>query len=158
MRLSPGVGTILPRVVLSGGLRTDGCYFPAGTNIGVPHYALHHNETYFSDPFQYQPERWIMDGTKGITEEHIATAQSAFCPFSVGLRSCPGKYLAYSEVTVVLARLIWLFEIRLQEDKDVQAFSNADFLRVMRSRGERLSQSRFVSKHEGIFAQFKRRQ
>lgn len=35
MRLSPGVGGILPREVLSGGMKVDGEYFPPGTDVSV---------------------------------------------------------------------------------------------------------------------------
>ncbi|KAI6780213.1 Isotrichodermin C-15 hydroxylase-like protein [Emericellopsis cladophorae] len=117
MRLSPSVGGVLPREVLPGGARVDGHDIPAGTVVGVPHYTIHHNENYYPDPFSYNPERW-QPGAKSaqngalVTEDAVAVAQSAFCPFSVGPRGCIGKGLAYVEMSTTLARTIYLYDMR----------------------------------------------
>ncbi|KAJ5758550.1 hypothetical protein N7520_005706 [Penicillium odoratum] len=59
MRLSPPLGGILPREVLAGGLEVDGgrYYVPAGTDVGVPTYALHHTAEYWPEPYEFRPER-----------------------------------------------------------------------------------------------------
>lgn len=56
MRLSPAVGALLPREILEGGLIVDGEYFPAGVDIGVPIYSVHHHEAYYPEPFEFKPE------------------------------------------------------------------------------------------------------
>jgi cytochrome P450 len=91
MRLSPSVGGVLPRQVLPGGLEIDGEKFPEGTVVGVPTYAIHHNPEYWSQPFEYRPERWISESEPNVTAESVSLGQSAFCPFSVGPRGCIGK-------------------------------------------------------------------
>ena len=53
MRLSPPVGALLPREILTDGLTVDDRRFPEGIKIGVPHYALHHNELYYPDTFVF---------------------------------------------------------------------------------------------------------
>jgi len=81
---------------------------------------LHHHQEYFPDPWVYKPERWLLapeQGETGIgiaTKETLALAYSAFAPFSIGPRSCVGRVLAYAEISLVLARVIWQFEMRLQ--------------------------------------------
>jgi len=118
LRLSPPVGGLLPREVLPGGILIDGHQFPAGTVVGVPHYALHHKEEYFPDPWAFRPGRWIVaseggeEGGEG-TPQSVALAREAFCPFSVGPRGCVGKGMAYLELSVALARVVWLFDFRL---------------------------------------------
>ena len=109
--MSPVVPGLLPREVQPGGLCIAGRYFPAGKDMGVPHYAIHHNEAYYADSFTYNPERWIIDVDGGVSAESVALAQSAFCPFSIGPRGCVGKSLAMKEimvvvVVVVVARLV----------------------------------------------------
>ncbi len=37
-------------------------------------------------------------------------------PFGVGPRACLGKGLAYSEMRVILARLVWNFDLELCEE------------------------------------------
>ena len=89
-------------------------HFPEGTVVGVPAYAIHHKEEYYPDPLAYKPERWIVsDGEGGARAKDVATAQAAFCPFSIGPRGCIGKGLAYLEVSIALARTVWLYDMRL---------------------------------------------
>ena len=47
-------------------------------------------------------------------DEDLAMSQSAFTPFGLGRTSCIGKYLAYQEMSLVIARMIWLFDMRIQ--------------------------------------------
>ncbi|KAK1760308.1 Isotrichodermin C-15 hydroxylase [Echria macrotheca] len=110
MRLSPSVGGLLPREVLPGGIVVDGERIPAGMVIGTPHYTIHHNPAYYPEPFMYAPERWIP--RERFTEHDVALAQSAFCPFSIGPRGCIGKGLAYIEMTITLARILFLYDVR----------------------------------------------
>ncbi|KAK3385963.1 cytochrome P450 [Podospora didyma] len=116
MRLSPSVGGLLPREVLQGGTSIDGEFIPAGIVVGTPHYTIHHNEKYYPNRFAYVPERWVVSTTAGredgVSEDEVALAQSAFCAFSVGPRGCIGKSLAYVEMMVTLARVLFLFDLR----------------------------------------------
>lgn len=118
MRMSPPVGGLLPREVLDGGLEVDGIQIPAGTIIGTPTYAIHHKSDYFAKPFDYIPERWIVDSktdeSRAIknTDEDVALSKSAFCPFSIGPRGCIGKGLAYTELLTAVARLVCLYDMK----------------------------------------------
>ncbi|KEZ38899.1 Cytochrome p450 family protein [Scedosporium apiospermum] len=117
MRMSPSVGGLLPREVLSGGMTICDEFVPAGTVVGTPHYTIHHHEEYYPSPFTYIPERWLAGETnpvtgKTVTEDEVATAQSAFCPFSIGPRGCIGKGLAYIEMSITLARVLFLYDLR----------------------------------------------
>ena len=120
MRLSPGVAGMIPREGLEGGITIDGAYFPAGYDIGVPNYALQHNDAYYPEPFVFKPERWIVsDGDPGtgnpvVSQTDVSLAYSAFAPFSKGESSCVGMNLAYQTMSTVVARMIFLFDMRLQ--------------------------------------------
>lgn len=106
---------MLIRTVLPGGLHIDGEHFPAGTDIGTPVYALHHEETYYPQPFAFRPDRWILvkneEGARGI-----ASKKSLQQAFSSGPYMCFGKSLAYQQISLVAARVNWLFEMRLASD------------------------------------------
>lgn len=123
MRLSPSVGGLLPREVLAGGTTIDGERVAAGTVVGTPHYTIHHNPAYYPEPFAFRPERWIVAGSEkaaaaaavGSSEERVALAQSAYCPFSIGPRGCIGKGLAYVEMSITLARVLFLYDLRKAE-------------------------------------------
>lgn len=86
----------------------------------------------------------------------MAVQQSAYAPFSVGRASCVGKALAYGEISIVLARLIWLFEMRLEPGATLGEGSNA----LGRGRGvkkEFQTIDNFVALHDGPMVQFKLR-
>ncbi|CAG8978541.1 hypothetical protein HYALB_00012272 [Hymenoscyphus albidus] len=124
MRLSPPVGGILPREILTPGLTIDNCPIPPGTVVGTPHYALHHNTLYFPRPYEFLPERWIEEEA-GV--EAVALAKSAYTPFSIGPRGCIGKSLAYAELGVALARTVWVYDVKLVEGSCVGEGGRGDF-------------------------------
>ena len=124
--------------------------------MGVPHYAIHHNEAYYPDSFAYKPERWIADDKAGWSVECVALAQSAFCPFSIGPRGCVGKALAMKEIMIVVARLIWLFEMRISEGTRMGEGSEPLGRGRTRS-GEFQMRDMFVGKAEGPLVEFRAR-
>lgn len=153
MRLSPGVGAVLQREVLPGGLVVDNEWFPPGTDIAVPHYTLHHNEDYYDRPFEFIPERWI---AKESSEADVSLARSAFIPFGVGRASCVGKVLSYHEMTIMLARIVWLYDMRLLPGCSIG--EGCEGLGEGRTRTcEFQTWDSFVSTHEGPMVQFKMR-
>lgn len=83
-------------------LMIDGFEVPPGTLIGVNLYAIHHNEEYYPEPFHFKPERWLNGG-----EDLLHTA---FAPFMLGSRSCPGKNMAYQEISIAMARVFLHFD------------------------------------------------
>jgi cytochrome P450 len=115
LRRTAPVPSHLPRVVLEGGLDIDGKHIPAGTVVGVPMYALHNHPDYFPDPFSFLPERWIESPSNSA--QNVALARKAFCPFSIGSRMCSGKNLAYMQLKLTLAHLLWRFDIREAPDE-----------------------------------------
>lgn len=161
LRMTPGVGGILPREVLPGGIIVDNTYFPAGVDIGVPIYALQHNEAYHPQPFEYIPERWIVNENvkTGIgSSENVAVAKSAFCPFSLGPRGCVGKGMAYKELGVILARLVYIFDMRISPDTTAGEGSPSLGEKSLRHRkGEFQGLDKFVLKADGPMVEFKLR-
>ncbi|KAL4941785.1 hypothetical protein BDV06DRAFT_235814 [Aspergillus oleicola] len=115
LRLAPAVASAPWREVLTGGAMIDGCYIPAGYDVGLGIYSIHHNEKYFSDPFTFRPERWILGFESSTTREEFNRARSAFNPFSVGPRSCIGKGLAMAEIMFIMATVLVSFDFRRAE-------------------------------------------
>jgi len=115
MRMSPPVGGALPRQVLPGGITIDGHAVPEGIDVCVPHYAIHHNPVYYPNPFTYNPSRWLAAST---SPAELEVAHSTFCAFSIGPRGCIGKGLAYVELMMTLARVLWSFDMRLAPGKE----------------------------------------
>jgi cytochrome P450 len=163
MRMSPGVPGLLPREVLSNGVTIAGEWFAPGTDLGVSHYAVHHNEELYPESFTYRPERWIVgcssDSADGhvTSAEEVARAESGFCPFSIGQRGCVGKALAMKELMITIGRLVWLYDMRLALGQEhVGEGVSGGGLGRERS-NEFQMRDMFVSKTDGPVVQFRQR-
>ncbi|KAL6705468.1 hypothetical protein ACN47E_006733 [Coniothyrium glycines] len=110
MRMAPPVPAEPSREVLQGGSVVDGHFFPQGTLISTAFWAMHYNPTYYTKPFCFQPDRWIINSADA-TAESVDLAESAFCAFSTGSRGCVGKNMAWLEMRIVMAKTIWKFQI-----------------------------------------------
>jgi cytochrome P450 len=155
MRLSPSVGAVLQREILQGGLVVDGEPLPVGIDVGVSAYSMHHNDDYFPNPFTFMPERWLEDDSKS-EKSSASLARSAFTTFGVGRTSCVGKYLAYQEMAIVLARMICLYDMRLEPG--TRFGEGHPTLGTGRERwNEFQTYEKFVSDHDGPLVQFKSR-
>ncbi|MCJ1387185.1 hypothetical protein MMC18_000025 [Xylographa bjoerkii] len=153
LRLTPPVAGLMSREVLPGGLDIDGHHFPAGVDIGTCHYALQHSETYYRNAFGYDPLRWIISDRN--TAEDVALAQSAFCAFSIGPRGCAGKAMAYMEMTIILARMVWLFDVRLAKGDPLGQTSMS--AAAAQQQRDYQTMDKFVSKVFGPVVEFRGR-
>ncbi|KAK4119116.1 cytochrome P450 [Parathielavia appendiculata] len=110
LRMYPPVPMGLPRVVPKGGASIAGDYVPEKTIVAVYQWAMYHNDQHFKDPFSYHPERWL--GDPAFADDN----KEAFQPFHVGPRNCLGRNLAYIEMRLILARVLWNFDLRIAQD------------------------------------------
>ena len=156
MRLSPPLGAIMPRQALPGGLHVDGPFFNEGTELGTPVYALHHQEQYCPDAFTFKPARWRVGPPGAAPEPSVSSSQSAFCPFGIGPRSCAGKALAYTEMSILLARIIFLFDLRLSHNCRPEEGRSVWALGRKRKNEFHVFDS-IVALHNGPMVEFKRR-
>lgn len=127
LRMSPPVSAELIREVLPGGSVVDGEVFPEGVNVSVCTWAISYNEEIFPEPYRYRPERWLLDqkeggsrGSKtGVSKASLELAESAQVSFSFGARNCVGKNLAWMEMSLLLAKALYHFEIRRDPDSNL---------------------------------------
>ncbi|GFF89445.1 isotrichodermin C-15 hydroxylase [Aspergillus udagawae] len=112
MRMSPSAASSLWREAEEAGATVDGQYIPPGVDVGTCIYSIHHNPSYYPQPFSFKPERWIASECRAVQGD-VGLARSAFNPFSIGPRSCIGKSLAYVELHLALANVLWAFDLRL---------------------------------------------
>ncbi|CAK7200233.1 hypothetical protein SEUCBS139899_002924 [Sporothrix eucalyptigena] len=108
MRLYSPVPAGMPRRASETGFMTArGEFVPPNTDLAIWQWSLFHNPKFFTDAELFIPERWMGD-------ERFANDKLDACqPFSVGPRNCIGKNLAYAEMRLILARILWNFDIEL---------------------------------------------
>jgi cytochrome P450 len=111
LRLYPPIRIINRRAVVD--LTIEGYAIPSGSNVLVSPYVTHHDPRFFSDPFDFDPQRW--------TEERVAERpRYAFFPFGGGPRACIGRSFALTEAKLVIATVARLWRLRLADGHRVE--------------------------------------
>lgn len=59
----------------------------------------------FDAPLEFRPERWL---EKNLVDDHEASQ-----PFSMGPRGCLGRNLAWIELSLLLSKILWVYDIEL---------------------------------------------
>lgn len=110
----PPVANIMPRVSPPGGATILGQYVPGGTSIGIHHWSTYHSESNFKQAEEFHPERWM----EGKDSEYASDNKKALQPFSYGPRNCIGKNMAYAESRLLLANVLWHFDLELMPESE----------------------------------------
>lgn len=115
LRMSPPVGSPPWREVGIGGEMIAGHVIPQGCSVGTGIYSMHHSDEYFENPHCFMPGRWLSDPEK---KGGHRVYNPAFMPFSTGPRSCIGRSLAYSELLLTVAIILWRYDFRASVGQD----------------------------------------
>ncbi|KAL4874936.1 cytochrome P450 [Aspergillus karnatakaensis] len=115
LRMYPPVPTGTQRRVVSP-LKISGYSIPAGTKVSVHQLSAYRSMANFHEPESFIPERWLPEGKNDPTSLFFSDRRDVLQPFSVGPRNCIGINLAYAEMRIVLARLLWNFDLELCEE------------------------------------------
>jgi hypothetical protein len=122
LRIFPPVPTGLTRTVPAGGDTVAGEVLPGGTTVSVYSWAATHSPHNFSRPDEFVPERWL-DPAFDFEKKEASQA------FSLGPRGCIGKHLTYLELRLILANLLWHFDLeRADGDEPVDVWDPANDL------------------------------
>ncbi|KAK2040152.1 cytochrome P450 [Colletotrichum somersetense] len=117
LRLFPPSPASQQRMVPAGGATIDGYYVPAGMTVAVPPWVSTHSSCNFIDPDEFLPERWL-----GEDARFAGDRPNASLPFGTGPRVCIGKNLAYMEMRLISAHVLWNFDMTL----DVETHKSAN--------------------------------
>jgi cytochrome P450 len=111
LRLYPPAPSGQQRITLE---PTDisGVQVPAKTIVSVHQSAAYRSPHNFYQPMSYAPERWLPNPPAQFANDD----KSAVQPFSVGPRNCIGRNLAYNEMRLILARVLWNFDLELCDE------------------------------------------
>ncbi|KAI0050340.1 cytochrome P450 [Auriscalpium vulgare] len=96
-----------------------GMFIPKGSTVFANFHGIMQNSDIFSSPDAFSPERFL--------ENTDPRLQPFTLPFGFGRRICPGMHLAGNSLFIVVARILWAFEILPAEDgvlPDPDAFTD----------------------------------
>ncbi|KAI0180566.1 cytochrome P450 [Hypoxylon sp. FL1284] len=110
LRRYPPASGDLPRLVPKGGVTILGKHVAEGTAVQIYQYPINHDKRWWKNPWKFAPERWLGD------PEYKGDRREAMQPFSYGPRNCIGKNLAYAEMRLILAKIIFNFDMTLCDD------------------------------------------
>ncbi|PMD39569.1 cytochrome P450 [Hyaloscypha variabilis F] len=108
LRLVPPMSFGSPRVIPEGGETVDGHFVPGGTFVSVHGYVTARSAKYFKDPDAFIPERWLdPEGTDNL---------AASSPFLLGPGLCLGINMAWMELRILIAKMVFWFDFELAGD------------------------------------------
>ncbi|KAF2117930.1 cytochrome P450 [Lophiotrema nucula] len=113
LRIYPPAPNTGCRVVPKGGAIVAGKWVPGGTCLRNQPYAANHSPDNFHRPDDFCPERWQASPPADFANDDRA----ARVPFSLGPRNCIGRNLAYAEMRLILAKVLWNFDLELDESR-----------------------------------------
>ncbi|MFT3661253.1 MAG: cytochrome P450 [Gordonia sp. (in: high G+C Gram-positive bacteria)] len=102
LRLCPPVPA-QPRVAVKD-TRVLGHYIPEGSMVVIPQMSNHRDETYFTDPNHFDPQRFSPE--RAEDRGH----RMAWMPFGGGVHKCIGLYFGQIEIKAVMHNLLRDFE------------------------------------------------
>ena len=106
---------LFPREVCEGGLTVMGHHFPAGMIIGVQHILCTTIASILRSLLSIgRRGGWAMRRMMTRRKGRMAWQREAFVPFSVGPRACLGRNVALLELYVTIARVVFLYDMRLK--------------------------------------------
>ena len=82
-----------------------GYNIPKGTQVTANTWSLHHDPTFWNDPFTFSVDRHLDEAGN-----FIPPVGGTFLPFGAGPRVCLGEVLARSELFLFLCRLLQQFK------------------------------------------------
>ncbi|KAJ4299382.1 hypothetical protein N0V90_004627 [Kalmusia sp. IMI 367209] len=110
LRIAPPSVIGVPRVVPKGGDTVCGQWVPGGTYVAYNQFSANRQHHNFHHPNSFIPERFINPDPS----DNLSSLQ----PFQMGRHNCIGMKLAYAELRLTLARLLFAFDISLADEKD----------------------------------------
>ncbi|KAL4737952.1 cytochrome P450 [Aspergillus similis] len=110
LRLCPPIPWVLPRIVPQGGSMVCGTWLPGGTPVSIQAYTLNRDPALFHRSTSFLPERWLASSTFDPASCFYNDQRQVVQPFAIGPHACLGQRLAWAEMQLILAKLVWMFD------------------------------------------------
>ncbi|KAG6333854.1 hypothetical protein ID866_5229 [Astraeus odoratus] len=105
---------VMLRKVLKDFTFSDGRIVPRGCYIAAPQYAVHHDEEMYTSPNNFDPLRFVE--LRDDKRQQTITLSPDFLTFGHGKHACPGRFYATIVQKLVFARILSLYDLKLEED------------------------------------------
>ena len=112
LRLAPPFLRVQRQCIEDTELGNTGIKLTAGTSVDVVPYVLHRDPELWTDPLEFQPERFVEPTHHPF----------AYIPFGAGPRLCTGQRFSLNEMRMCCAKLFNKFEFTLVPDFELEYF------------------------------------
>ncbi|KAH8728889.1 benzoate 4-monooxygenase cytochrome P450 [Phaeosphaeriaceae sp. PMI808] len=106
----------LPRIIPNQGLIVDGQWVPGNTVMGIAMHTALTSPCNWTAPLEFHPERFLPVDHPLYDPRFDKDDKDSFKPFSIGTRNCLGARVFLAETKILLARMLWSFELELAPD------------------------------------------
>jgi cytochrome P450 len=111
MRLYPPVWAIVRTTARP--VELGGYLIPAKSPVLMSQWVMHHDERFYDQPNQFNPDRWL-------DERYKSAPRFSYFPFGGGPRICIGASFAFTEAALVLATIAQQYQIRVDPNAVIE--------------------------------------
>ncbi|KAF5873019.1 putative cytochrome p450 protein [Botrytis fragariae] len=130
LRICNPVSGGLLRIVPRGGATVCGHFLPEGTHIACNTIAMALSEHNFHHCLQFLPDRYLPSHLR--PSEYTNDNRNILKPWGLGSRVCLGRSFGQAELRLVLARLVWNFDLQGAGGKGVNWFELKNYIVVQK--------------------------
>ncbi|KAI1079391.1 isotrichodermin C-15 hydroxylase [Whalleya microplaca] len=116
LRVHVATITGLPRK--SPGAMVAGVYVPKGIVCQISNFTICRDSRFFYDPLNFHPERWLQPDHPRYDAKFSNDDLKGFYPFSIGPRACSGREIAWNQIRLFLAKVLWTFNLVMVRGQD----------------------------------------
>ncbi|KAH7025121.1 isotrichodermin C-15 hydroxylase [Microdochium trichocladiopsis] len=109
MRIFPTTGAASLRMT-DRVMNICGTVVPQDTVVGAWTWSLYRSKQFWTDAEEFHPERWLNEDPR-----YEGDSRELFKPFFTGSRDCIGQNLAIMELRLILARMIYNFDMEFAD-------------------------------------------
>ncbi|KAI1375296.1 isotrichodermin C-15 hydroxylase [Hypoxylon crocopeplum] len=81
-------------------------------------FAAARSPEYFRDPLEFRPQRWLPANHPQYTQRYADDQLKSLYPFGVGPRMCTGREIAWQQVKLFMAKVLWTFNMEAVRGMD----------------------------------------
>ncbi|KAL0574344.1 hypothetical protein V5O48_007606 [Marasmius crinis-equi] len=116
-RVSTSGAITVRRIALEEFVFTNGTVIPAGTMLATSPSVLHFDETFYSNPFEFDGFRSYRERQlEGESLRHqMVTPGTNYVAFGAGKHACPGRFFVVNELKALVSHTLLNYDIKLDD-------------------------------------------
>ncbi|KAH7371061.1 cytochrome P450 [Pyrenochaeta sp. MPI-SDFR-AT-0127] len=95
--------------------KVAGHWIPGNTFVSVHPFTMAMSPERFHEHDMFRPERWLLEARTDSSSPYFSDQRHSIETFGVGAMSCIGKRLAWAEMRLMLAKMVWKFELEKED-------------------------------------------